>query len=243
MKLKQAIITFWFRELEYNPICRINDLEDALVNYFNRPFLINNQEPFSYIGMPRIIANNENDYTFNMCLVNANLIINLHECNDYDEVNLKINELMQVVFDSLMKVYELDIIYSSIKIELFEIIKDKKSVQESLLISDENYEDFLLKNSICKDNKYYINKTVSVVKEVKVDIKLPNNIQLNNDDIMIRSMLVSLKGNMGIDINNKVIEINDRLSYNNDDKYLVKKDNIRDLLFEFREILKKELVK
>ena len=163
MKLKQVIISFWFKELEYNPICKVNDLENGLNNYFNKPFFINEEEPFINIGIPRIVANN-NKYSFNMSLVNANLIINLDN-EDYDQVMLTINEMIQLFYDILMEVYNLEIIYNSIKIECSEVIDNKKEIQKDILISANNYEDFLVKTSICKDDKYYINKTISLVKE------------------------------------------------------------------------------
>lgn len=239
MKFREVVISFWYKELEYNPICKVGKLESILSNLFDSPILINEQEPFINIGVPRIVASNEN-YVFNMSLVNANLVINIHEFADYHEVILKINELMQFVFDALKEVYDLKIIYSSIKIDLSEKINDKHELQKKLLLSNENYEDFLLKTSIGKDNKYYINETVSITKEVKIDIKLPKKINPNGNDMMARSMTVSLMGNSGIEVKEKVLEINDRLHYNNDDNYLVGKDDVRDLLFEFREFLKKE---
>jgi len=239
MKLKQVIISFWFKELEYNPICKVNDLENGLNNYFNNPFLINEEEPFINIGIPRIIANNE-QYSFNMSLVNANLIINVND-DDIDIVLLKINEMMQLIYDVLMEVYSLEIIYNSIKIEFSEVIDNKKDIQKDILISRDNYEDFLVKTSICKDNKYYINKTISLVKEIKVDIKLPNKAVPNDADMLTRAMLVSINDDNAKDVKNSVLEINNRLYYNKKEDFIVKKSDIRDILYEFKLLLKNEL--
>ena len=241
MKLKQAIISFWYKELEYNPICKVNELENGLSNYFNKPFLINNQEPFINIGMPRIVATSENNYSFNMSLVNANLIINLNDLEDIDNMILSINEMMQLIYDLLIEVYDLDIIYTSIKIEISEFVDNKEKIQKDILISRDNYEDFLVKTSICKDDKYYINKTISLVKEIKVDIKLPKNAPLNDNDMLTRTMLVSIDNNTSKDVKNSVLEINNRLHYNKDDEFIVKKSDIRDLLYEFKLLLKDEL--
>lgn len=240
MKLKQVIISFWFKELEYNPICKVNELENGLSSYFSNPFLINEEEPFINIGMPRIIGTNENNYSFNMSLVNANLIINLNS-NDIDNVFLSINEKMQLIYDVLIDVYNLNIIYNSVKVDFSEEVNNKNDIQKMILNSKENYEDFLVKTSISKDNKYYINKTISLVKEINVDIKLPNKVIPNDVDMITRAMLVSVDNNNARDIKNTILEINNRLNYNKDKDFLVKKSDIRDLLYEFKILLKKEL--
>lgn len=242
MNYKQANITFWFKELEYNPICKVNVLESELSNYFHNPFLINEQEPFINIGMSRIIATNENNYLFNMSLVNANLNINLININDKDEIILKINELTQTLYDILKEIYNLEFIYCSVKIEFSEYIEDKDLIKKDYLINNDiDYEDFQIKTSISKDNKYYINNIIAIMKEIKVDINLPKGIKLNDADMLARSMLVSIDSSKkGLDVLNKTIEINNRLSFNNDEDYLVTKDELRYLLFEFKTLLDNE---
>ena len=60
--------------------------------------------------------------------------------------------------------------------------------------------------------------------------------------MITRSMLVSLNNSKECcDLVNNVIEINNRLSYNNDDSYLVQKNDLRDLLFEFKMLLNNEI--
>lgn len=243
MNLKQAIISFWFKELEYNPICKVGELESHLKGDFKEPFLINEQEPFINIGLPRIAAKSDNmQCVFNMTLVNANLNIAFNN-EDKDQAILLINEKLQLVYDALKEVYDLKIVYASIKVEYSEKIEDSTSFVKSILAKpNDELEDFMLKTSIKKDDKYYINHVITTTKEINVDLKLPSNIKPNDSDMMMRSMLVSLKNGKIIgDIKNIVLEINNRLAYNLNPEYLVLKDDIRDLLFEFKKLINNEI--
>ncbi len=243
MKLRQVIISFWFKELEYNPICKVGELENSLSIYFQSPFLINEQEAFQNIAMPRIIANSTDNKSFNMSLVNANINILLLENSDKDEVIMKINEITQFLYDILKEIYQLDILYTSIKVELSEVVNNKLDIQKDIFKDNSlEFEDFYVKTSICKDNKYYINRIINLNKEIKVDIKLPKNAKPIEHDMVTRSMLVSLnKSKETANVKNKIVEINNRLSFNNDETYLVTKDDLRNLLFEFRNLLNDEI--
>ena len=239
MNFKQAFITFWFKELDYNPICKVGELEERLQGQFKVPFLINDCEPFINIALPRIVANSlNNSCFFNMTLVNANLNILFKE-EDKEQVMLIINEKMQLFFDILMEVFDLKIIYSSIKIEYSEKIDNVLDYAKEVLIENDSLlEDLMVKTSVRRDEKYYINYIVNTTKEVNVNIKLPSKIKPLESDMMARSMLVSLQdGEIIGDIKNHVLEINNRLLYNNDHNYLVNKDSIRDLLYEFKNLL------
>lgn len=239
MKYKNAVISFWYKELEYNPICKVGELENNLGSYFQSPFLINEEPPFINIGLPRIVAHGINqDYLFNMSLVNANLFINLQDINDINDVILKINELSQTVFASLKEVYNIEILYSSIKIEISELVDNKINFQKELLLNEDEYEDFSLKTCHSKNNKYYINETISLAKEVKIDISIPKDVPFNESDMISRSMLISLDGKNFANIKNQILEINDRLNYNNNSNYRVSSDDLRNLLFEFNLLLK-----
>ena len=241
MEIKQAVISFWYKELEYNPMCKVGELENSLASYFPGPFLINEQEPFVNISMPRIIARANNEIfhsVFNMTLVNANLNIGFNN-GEKDDIVLKINEMMQGMYDVLKEIYDISVVYSSIKLEIIERIEETLDVQKELLAdTNHNLEDFMVKRSLLKDNKYYLNEITTVTKEVKVDIKVPKNVKPNEGDMMARSMLISLKDSKVIgNIKNTILEINDRLAYNNDPTYLVDKDSLRNLLFEFKLLL------
>lgn len=242
MKFKCASIVFWFNELTYNPICKVNNLEQSLKTYFDSHFLINDAPPFINIGLPRIIANNnDKKIYFDMSLVNTNFTIDLVDYNDLDSIFLEINRNSQFIYDILKEIYDINFLYCSIKLEMFSNVSNKVLLQKELLKeNDMIYEDFLVKTSICKENKYYINKINSLEKNITVDIKLPKDIPLNDGDMLIRSMLVSTSNN-GDNIYNKIIEVNNRLNYNMDKDFVVKKDDLRNLLFEFRELIKEEV--
>lgn len=233
MKIKQATISFWFKELSYNPICKVGELENCLNNHFNVPFLINDCEPFVNIGMPRIVARSD-DAIFNMTLINAHLNIVNFYTSDVNEVILKINEMMQTVFAILKEIYEIDCIYSSIKIELLEptSLKDE---QNKLFNNNEDLEEFMMKKTIKYDNKYYLNTIITLSKEVTFNIKNPTKNNPSEGDLLARSMLISLKDSqVKGEIKNTIFEINNRLGYNIDNNYRVNKDEIRNLLFEFK---------
>lgn len=243
MEIKQAVISFWYKELEFNPICKVGELENSLASYFEEPFLINEKEPLVNINLPRIIAQKGDEnlrFIFNMTLVSANLNISFNNVSK-DEIILKINEMTQIIYDVLKEIYNVSVVYSSIKIEFFERIEETLTVQKELFkISNEDLEDFMVKFSLKKDDKYYLNEITTVTKEVKVDIKLPKNVKPIEGDMVARSMLISLKDSKVVgNVKNTILEINDRLTYNNNPDYLVNKDSLRDLLFEFKILVDK----
>ena len=240
MRSNKVVISCWFKELSYNPICKVGELEKSLGNYFQAPFLINDCEPFINVGMPRIVARSD-EAVFDMSLINANLSILHFYTNNIDDIMLKVNEMMQLVFDILCDLYEIECIYTSIKIELVESSSIKKC-QKELLGTDEEIEDFMVKKSIRKDDKYYFNTMIILSKEVSFDIKNPSKNKPNESDLLARSMLISLcDSKVKDEVKNTVLEINNRLAYNVDNNYRVNKDEVRDLLFEFKVMLNKEI--
>lgn len=244
MRVKQVVISFWYKEMEYNPISKVGMLEKELNNYFKAPFLINDKEPFINIGFPRIIAQGHDKKSiFNMTLVNANLNINYNNEVDIDDILLEINEKIQFLYDALKSIYELEILYASIKIETTNEVFNVLDLQKELINEKNNdIEDFTIKKTYKKDDKYYLNITKMLTKEVNIDIKLPKNIQINEGDMITRSMLVSLEdGKVVGDILNNLFEVNNRLGYNNNSNYRVTKDEIRDLIFEFKMLINKEI--
>ena len=248
MQIRSIVISFWFKELNYNPMEKVNNLENSLNSYLKAPFLINDSKPFINLVMPRIIAYSlDQKATFNLSQVNAVLTINvLNNFSDKDEIVMYVNEKMQLLFDVLKDLYDLNIIYSSIKIEFFNRVKNIGNIIQDLLLKEtnNNLEDLVIKRGIKKDNKYYVNYTISTTKEIDVDIKLPEKIECTENDMLIRSMLVSVEeARIGSEIINNIVEINDRLSYNNNKNYRVDNDSLRNLLFEFREIINEEIKK
>lgn len=237
MEYKKAIITFWFKELKKDIYEGLLSFENSLSNYFKVPFEVNKMDYLINIGVPRIIAFGiDNDLSFNMSLVNLNLVINLVNLTQ-DEIMLKINEMTQVIYDNLKSTWPIiDIIYAAIKIEGDERVISKYDIQKELLkYNDNEYVDFAIKTSLDKDDKYYINHEIALTKEIKVNVMMPNKENLNEADLLMRSMLVSLENSTnGDDIKHEIFEINNRLSFNNDSNYIVSKDELRSLLYEFR---------
>lgn len=234
-KIESINISYWYKELDNNPINKVMELQNNLKSIFDADFMINDTPALQKISMPRIQGiSNDKKYFFSMSLVNANLVININGEKDSDEVLLLINNYLQLVYDVLKEIYDLEILYSSIKIELT-CEDNKEEVLKKLNILDENIEDFSVKKGLKKDN-YYINYTISNSKEYNFNINKENIYQ---EDLYDRTMLISLKDailNREYIVTN--IEINDRLSYNIDPKYLSNKDSLRGMIFELREIIK-----
>ena len=79
-------------------------------------------------------------------------------------------------------------------------------------------------------------------KEINFNIGLNGNIKPSQNDMFDRSMLISLRdANVTKRTFNTVIEINDRLAFNNDGTYLTTKENIRGMISEFKDILNKRI--
>lgn len=234
-KIESINISYWYKELDNNPINKVMELQNNLKSIIDADFMINDTPALQKISMPRIQGiSNDKKYFFSMSLVNANLVININGEKDSDEVLLLINNYLQLVYDVLKEIYDLEILYSSIKIELT-CEDNKEEVLKKLNILDENIEDFSVKKGLKKDN-YYINYTISSSKEYNFNINKENIYQ---EDLYDRTMLISLKDailNREYIVTN--IEINDRLSYNIDPKYLSNKDSLRGMIFELREIIK-----
>jgi len=240
-KTRNIIIGYWYKELELNPISKINDLENNLKNIFQDPFLVNNNlELGKNISVPRIQAINEDKtILFSMSLMNANFSIKLPNELDNDEIVLMVNENIQLFYDLLKEIYDVKILYTSIKIEINE---ENENACDTLVnkfkMEKGEYEDFSIKKVIRKDDIYYISQVVNTGKEINFNIEVKNGIKPSQNDIFDRSMLISLqKANVVKNVINTVIEVNDRLAFNNDANYLTTKENIRGMISEFKEIL------
>ena len=248
MQVRNIVLSFWFSELDYNPIDKVNELENNLGMYFQKPFFINETKPYVNLVMPRIMAyslDKKSDLNISLTNMVSNIQV-LNNFTDNDEVMMYVNEKMQLLFDILRDIYDVEVLYSSIKVELFNKIPDISLKMQKILLKEanDNLEDFILKRGLKKDNKYYVNYTISTTKEINVDIKLKEGVEPRNDDMLIRSMLVSLENTkVGSEILNNVIEVNDRLSFNNDASFRETNDSLRDLLFEFRKIFYEETKK
>ena len=107
-KIQNIHISYWYQELDYNPKDKIENLEKEVKSVIDQPLLYNEELPNRFIGMPRIQGmSSDNKYLFNMSLINANLTINVSDLSS-DAVILLINEKVQLFFDILHDVYNLD---------------------------------------------------------------------------------------------------------------------------------------
>ena len=230
-------ISYWFKEIDFHPKDKINELMEEFKSIIDTPFLYNNEGVNKFISIPRIEGRSkDNIYTFNMSLINANLFININNL-DYDETILLINEKVQLVFDILKEVYDLDIIYTSIKLQMV----NKKGInymKEKLNLRDNEYEDLSFKRGFIKDN-YYINYIINSGKEYSFNIDKKDMIQ---EDLFDRTLLISLSdAKLGREFTSIIIEINDRYSYNLNKDYHTTKDIIRGMIMEIKDILNKKL--
>lgn len=241
-KVNKVIISYWFKELMINPISKIEELENSLNKMFNRPFMVNNMEVGRNISMPRIQSiSSDKTMLFTMSLVNANLSVHYNEEVSYDDIILMINENTQLFYDLLKEIYDVEIVYTSIKMELMK--EDENPclyLKDKLNLEDMEYEDLSFKKVICKDDTYYINYMFNTGKEINFNIGVKGSVKPSQNDMFDRSMLISLNdANVTKRTFNTVVEINDRLAFNNDGIYLTTKENIRGMISEVKDILNK----
>lgn len=241
-QVKSINISYWFRELDNNPIIKIEELENSLNKIFQTPFLVNNLEVGTNISYPRIQAiSSDKTKFFNMSLINANISINVLNEQEYDEIVLLINENVQLFYDVLKEVFELEILYTSIKVELQQEIKNLKQFQKKLNLKDDEYEDLSFKQVVKRDDVYYISMLLNTAKEVSFNIE-NKGYKPTQQDVFDRSMLLSvMDANINKEFLSIVVEINDRLAYNLDRDYLSNKENIRGMISELKSVFHHEI--
>lgn len=242
-KVNNIIISYWYKELDNNPISKIEELENSLNTMFIKPFLVNNMESGINLSMPRIqTMSSDKRFLFTMSLVNANLSIHFNEEIDYDEVVLIINENVQLFYDLLKEIYDVKIIYSSIKLELSREEKEPCDYfVDRFNLTNGEYEDFSFKKVLRKYDTYYINYLVNTGKELNFNIDFKGK-RPNQNDMFDRSMLISLSdAKINRKVLNIVVEINDRLAFNNDSNYLTTKENVRGMVSEVKDILNNKI--
>ena len=239
MNYKHLNISLWFKELNINPGDKVKEIEESLNGYYNPPFIYETKSDNINIQLPRVIGiNKEENKSFNMSLINASMDFNFN-IKDIDELMLIINENIQVLYDTLVNNFELEIIYSSIKVDILKKEENKEETIKSLIKEKNLLEDLLLKRGYSK-GKYYINITDNINNEVKYDIKVPNGVMPNEQDMLARSMLISLEeAKIGSTIHGIVFEMNNRCEYNKNKEFRINKDEIREFIFDIKQELKK----
>ena len=238
--IKNINICFWFKELDFNPKEKIEDLSQQLKDLIDTPLMYNEEVVGKMLSMPRIQGlSRDKKYLFNMSLINALLSINVDKL-DNDEVLLLVNEKTLLLYDILKEIYDLKIIYTSIKLEIVEN-GNPKSVTKIMHLDNREYEEISFKRSFTKGD-YYIVYVSSSGREYNFNIK--KDVYNTEQDLFERTLLVSLEeAKLKKEFFVSVVEINDRYAYNKDVNYLTTRENIRGMIMELQEILKKELYK
>jgi len=240
-KIKNIYISYWFNELSDNPSKKVFELEDEIKSIIGEPLMYNEDNTHENLSLPRIqCISKDKKILFTMSFINANLSINITDDISIDDAILLINNNIQLFYDIIKRVFDIKIIYSSIKIEM---INDNKSIKEkfinNLKLSSKNYENITLKQGFIKDN-YYINYILEYVTEYNFNFDTKD--KLSEVDLFNKSMVTSLSES----VFNKeylltVVEVNDRYSYNKDSNYETCKDDLRGMIMEVKEILMNEL--
>ena len=235
-KINNVIISYWFNELDNNPASKVNEFAEEVRSIINTPIMYNSDLGQNNIGVPRIQGlSSDKKYFFTMSLVNAFLSININDDLSSDEVILLINNNIQLFYDILKNVFDVHIIYSSIKVELIDEKKSIKDLSKLLNLSKNNYEDLSFKRGIIKDD-YYINYILTYTKEYNFNLK--NNGEVIEQDLFDRSMITSVsEANINKEFLLTVVEVNDRYAFNIDKNHETDKDTIRGMIIELKDIL------
>ena len=238
MKIRNISLNFWFKELDFRPQDKVGELENSLKSILNTHFLYNDMPIRKNIEIPRIQAKSmDNKYFFTMSLMNCSLSIDVKD-EDHDDILLLINENVQMIYDVMKEVYDVKIIYTSIKINARDT--HNKLLHEKLTLSND-YEDISIKKVRKVDDCYYECIVITSTREVNYNIPLVDEKPLESD-LYNRSMLISSsEAKIGREYLDVFYEINDRLKYNLDKDYLTTKENIRGLVIEVKNFLNKKI--
>ena len=240
-KIKNIYLSYWFNELNNNPADKVLELEEEVKSIIDEPIMYNDDKTHNNLALPRIQGmSKDKKYLFTMSLINAILSINLNEDKDDDEVVLLINNNIQLFYDILTKVYDIKVLYASIKIEMIdEDKKIKDKLTNNLKLSDDNYENINFKKGFIKGN-YYINYVLDYSTEYNFNFNDIKN--KTEEDLFNRSMITSIsEASFSRKYLLTVVEINDRYSYNLDKNYVTKKDDLRGMIIELKDILNNHL--
>lgn len=239
-KIKNIFISYWFKELDYNPSNKVFELESEIKSIVDEPIMYNDDKSNNNLVLPRIQGmSKDKKYLFTMSLINSVLSINANDI-DNDEAILLINNNIQLFYDILKKIYDVKIVYSSIKIEMIdEDKKVKNKLIKNIKLSNKNYENLSMKRGFIKDN-YYINYILDY--GVEYNFNFDNSNKLSEEDLFNKSMITSLEeAELNKEYLLTVIEINDRYSYNIDKNHETKKDDLRGMIIEMKDILNNKL--
>lgn len=240
-KVEKVILCYFFDRIEYNPKDKIKELSDEVKSLFDESFVFSNEETNHLFSLPRIQAiSKDKKLLFQMSLINANISFNALDM-DMDEVILWINNHLQLFFDVLKNVYNVKILYSSLKIvSVDEVDDDPAMVLSKRFCIEGKYENITFNRGYTIDNSYYVNILLNSNKEYNYnfsDVPKP----VNEHDLFDLTMITSLsKAESSRKYILETIEINDRLAFNNNSEYVSNKESIRGMILELKKVIKKE---
>lgn len=242
MKTNNIIISYWFKPLDYNPITKIQELEKSLEDFI-KPCLVSNAPICHNLNIPRIqTTNKERNSFFSISMINCIVNLNVKD-KDYDELVLFINENMQLYYDMLKDIFDIDILYSSIKMEFQEKnIDANKFLMKKYDLRGEDLEDISIKK-VSKSDDYYINYNICSGHEINYNFTISNQEERPTDeDLYFRGMVTSVKDAVSeIPILSIGIEINDRYAFNKDPNYKTTKESIRGMIQELKKLFNNDL--
>ena len=175
-----------------------------------------------------------------MSLINAVLSINITDDISVDDVILLINNNIQLFYDIIRRVYGIEIVYTSIKIEMIDEAKNvKNKLVKQMNLSKKDYENISFKRGFVKDN-YYINYILECAQEYNFNFDNDNN--LSEVDLFDKTMVTSLlDAKLNSEYMLTVVEINNRYAYNKNRDYITNKDDLRGMIIELKDILNNKL--
>ena len=244
MKIRNITINFWYKELTENPSNKVLELESNLLSLLHNNFMYSEMPVGENIDIPRIQCLSEDKKLFfTMSLVSSVLRITVDDM-DNDQIVLFVNENMQLIYDVLKELYNIEFLYSSIKIEASkQDNKVREKLAEKFSLGKDEFEDVSIKRVRKVEDSYYEALTLNSTKEINYDINVPVKNPKEND-LFSRSMLISTSdAKVGKEFLSVNYEINDRLAFNNDKEYLSTKESIRGLILEFKDFVTNHLNK
>ena len=240
-KIRTIYLSYWFHELSDNPAKKVYELEDEVRSIINEPLMYSEDNNHLNLIIPRIQGmSTDKKYLFTVSYINAILTINIDEDIDNDEAILLINNNLQLFYDIVKRIFDVKVIYSSIKIEMVDDSKKAKNKLINLLkLKDEKYENMTFKCGFIKDN-YYVNYALEYNTEYSFNFD--NKDKLTEDDLFNKSMVTSLEdASLNLEYLLTIIEVNDRYSYNMNRDYETNKDELRGMIMEIKNILNNKL--
>ena len=237
-KIKTIFISYWFDELENNPGTKVYELEDEIRSIIDEPLRYAEDNDRTNLIIPRIQGiSHDGKYLFTVSYINAILTISVDNIT-IDDAILLINSNIQLFYDIIKRIFNVKVLYSSIKIEM---IDESKKVKDKIIkcFNEEkkDYDNLSIKKGFKKDN-YYVNYFLEYSNEYTFDFDK----KYKDNDIFNKTMITSLKNaRQTKEYLFTVVEVNDRLLFNQDPDYQSTKDELRGMIMEIKEILTKEL--